>query len=243
MTWNNFGATSAQVTDLYQGTTLDDFGDDGEASALAALSRAADQIVNALPENVYKAVAFPELVYLVKRASEGSTAFQVPIGKPKAGTFRLWVGHPIQFEKRPQQLYGVRLGTQEDTLFNVQDDKYTLNGTTGVGAYLPGFRVEQQAIASYEVDTEDVGFSLPSLARLATRGAAAELGEKLYAESDTEGWIQVAKYRDAFLKEIEDISLGKLVPPEIRVLQFWAEVVPIAGSGARGGSVQLWRSA
>jgi hypothetical protein len=239
--WNNFGALPAAVVALYPSTVLADYDETNPDAVLEdALARAADRIVNSFPERLYKAIAQPELVYAVTRASSGQAAFNVPFGTALAGTVHVWVGYPAELAyPKPRMEYEVRVGPPGRVELPV--DSWSIDYLTGVVSLSAAMDSQQQALMSYETDISAEAFNIDTLARLAARGAAAEVGARLFSEGSQE-WLLVTKYAEGFDADLKALHEGRLVPEEVRRLRFWAEIAPSGGQGAQAGSVRFGRS-
>lgn len=231
MPYNRFGAVYGSIVALYPGTDAADYG--GQATIEEALDRAVDQVAQAMPEQVYRALATPDFERIVARATAGQTVLPAVARLPViAGTMHLWRGQPSDFLGRP-----VLLTEFGDGLAEQASSAFTLVAATGVVTLASGLILNDQVFVSYEADTSSGSFTAPSLGRLAVRGAAAELGSRLYSESNQE-WKLVDAYRQAFLTDLEALRTGALIPDEIRARVYWSEPTP---RSSQVGSVVLHR--
>ncbi len=239
--WNNFGALPAEVVALYPSTVLADYDETDPESVLAdAIARASDRIVNSFPERLYKAVAQPELVYAVTKATSGQTTFNIPFGTAMSGTVHVWRGYPAELAyPKPLMQYEVRNGPAGRIEIDVSE--WSINYTSGLITLSDGLESQMQALVSYETDVNAEAFSVASLARLAVRGAAAEVGARLFSEGSQE-WLLVTKYAEGFDADLKALHEGRLVPEEIRRLRFWSEVAPGGGQGSQAGSLRFGRA-
>jgi hypothetical protein len=239
--WNNFGALPAEVVALYPSTVLADYDETNPTTVLEdALSRAADRIVNSFPERLYKAVAQPEMVYAVSKATDGQSTFTIPFGTALSDTVHVWTGYPAELSyPKPVLQYEMRYGPSGR--IELDSTKWSVNYTTGVVSLSDSLDVQMQALVSYDTDVNAATFGIASLARLAARGAAAEVGARLFSEGSQE-WLLVTKYAEGFDADLKALLEGRLVPEEIRRLRFWAEVAPSGGQGAQAGSVRFGRA-
>jgi hypothetical protein len=216
MGYNRFGAVYTSVIDKYPQTVIGDYG--SQANVEEAIDRACDQIANALTPAHYRALTQPELEMVVVRATAGQTSATLGLKPVVAGSVHLWRGQPSSFLETDAALFSVV-------------------ALTGVVTLSSGLAVNDQVYATYVVDVAAATFSMPSLARLACRGAAAELGMRLYGEQQQE-WQLVETYRKGFADDLDALRSGELVPDEIRAMRFWQEV---ERSSRAGGSVSLPR--
>lgn len=231
MAYNRFGALFGSVVSLYPGSDAADYG--GQTAIEEAIDRAVDQVAQALPERIWRALCQPEMERLVGRASAGQTTLPAVARLPVvAGSVHLWHGFPDQFESRPLLSYESGPGVYE-----VAASAFLLVPATGVISLTNGLQSDEQVFVSYEADTASSSFSAPSLARMVVRGAAAELGARLYSEANQE-WKLVDEYRQAFLRDLEALRSGDLVPDEVRARAYWSEPAPRSGGVS---SVRLCR--
>ena len=238
--WNNFGAQATQLPSYYPGTQLEDYDEnDGVAVITDALARASERIVNAMPPLLYNAIAKPTLVYCELRATAGQAAVQIPWGTAMPQTMHVWYGYPQQFINRPRTMYEVNRG---DSLCELAPDQFNCNYNTGAIALNIVMPQEAQILVSYLTNVSNILFAIPSLSRIALRGAAAELGARLYSDGEQYVWGLVKRYQDDFDRDVKQISEGALVPPEVRALTFWEAVQPKAEDSGRAGSVRIWRA-
>ena len=239
--WNNFGALPAEVVALYPSTDLADYDETAPSTVLEdALARASDRIVNSFPERLYKAVAQPELVYGVTKATSGQNTFSIPFGAALSGTVHVWVGYPAELSyPKPRMMYETMIGPSGRV--ELEEDYWSINYSTGLITLTEALESQMQSLVTYETDVNAATFSVQSLARLAARGAAAEVGARLFSEGSQE-WLLVTKYSEGFDADLKALHEGRLVPEEIRRLRFWSEVSPSGGQGAQAGSVRFGRS-
>lgn len=233
MSHNRFGATAAQVVALYAQTAAEDYG--GESVIGAALDRATDALLGWMTEEVYMAITAPALLYLVQRATEGQTAVHAPF-VPIAGDLVVWTGQPSAFQAKPRlstDRYASDMG-----LMPLEDDAYAIDAETGGIDLDEALDALDIVCATFTADTEGAAYSVPSLARLAVRGAGAELGAMLYTQ-ESQAWALVEAYRTEFMTALDDLKQGNFVPAEVRRAIWWQEVTR-AQSG-KAGTVNLWR--
>lgn len=231
MAYNRFSAAFGGVVALYPGTAAADYG--GQATIEEAIDRAVDQVAQALPEAVYRALVSPDLERVLTRATAGQTVLPAVARLPiKTGTLHLWRGSPAAFQNRPLLAWESGSGLVERPAAD-----FAPNLASGVITLTTALAADEQVFVSYEADTASVSFVAPSLARMAVRGAAAELGARLYSESNQE-WKLVDEYRQAFLQDLEALRSGALVPDEVRAAAYWSEPTPRSGLV---GSVRLLR--
>ena len=232
MAYNRFGAVFSSVVSLDPGTAIGDYGT--QANVEEAIDRAVDLIAQAMPETVFMAITNPQLERVVMRATAGQVTTSAVRMKPViSGTMHAWRGQPCQFVRRPSLLTDAMTTGQIE--MDVAD--YSVTTATGVLTMVTPLNVNDVVYVSYMADTDSASFSLPSLARLAVRGAAAELGARLYSEANQE-WKLVEEYRVGFQDALEALLAGKLIPDEIRSAAYWHELAPASGTV---GSVLLFR--
>lgn len=232
MGYNRFGAIYTSVIDKYPQTVIGDYG--SQANVEEAIDRAVDQIANALTPAHYRALTQPELEMVVVRATAGQTSATLGLKPVVAGSVHLWRGQPSSFLAKPALATDDYAG---DSLTETDAALFSVVALTGVVTLSSGLAVNDQVYATYVVDVAAATFSMPSLARLACRGAAAELGMRLYGEQQQE-WQLVETYRKGFADDLDALRSGELVPDEIRAMRFWQEV---ERSSRAGGSVSLPR--
>lgn len=233
MAFNRFGAVFTSVVSLYPGTAAADYG--GQTTIEEAIDRAVDRILAAMPEVIHNQLANPELILVVQRATAGQTTATLPLLPGISGTGRVWVGQPSQFQERPQQ-YPAKY--QDDGLLELDTSRYSINYTTGLVTLTSVMGANDLLYASYDVDANSATFTAPSLARMAARGAASELGSRLYSESNQE-WLLVDKYETSFKESIDALSDGAWIPEELRYLKWWKEAERTTTGGA--ASIRLDR--
>lgn len=234
MAYNRFGALYTAPIALYPGTALADFGT--QAVVEEAIDRAVDRIANAMSEEVYSQLTEPRLELVVRRGTAGQTTATLGLIPVVSGSLHLWSGQPRTFQTEPQQTTDLRRSDDLSTAVEMASALFSVVLATGVVTF-PALLANDQVYASYQADTASASYSIPSLARLAVRGAAAELGARLYTESNQE-WGLVARYREDFEDTLDRLAAGKWVPDELRALRWWDEVAPASSTA---GSVRLGR--
>ncbi len=230
MGYNRFGAVYTSVIALYPGTAVGDYGT--QAIIEDSLDRACDRIANALTPGTYKAMTEPSLELIVRRAADAQTSATLGLKPIVTGSLHLWTGQPVLFGTKPRLLTEFNGGGVTELISSA----FSVVDATGVVTTLP-LIAQDVAYATYQVDVANAAFSMPSLARLAVRGAAAEQGSKLYTES-TQEWALVERYRTDFDDDLEALKDGTLVPDEIRAMRWWSEV---DRSGPGISSARLFR--
>lgn len=231
MAYNRFQATAAQVIDLYPGTVAADYG--GNPIIEGAIDRAVDRIAAALPANVYEQLITPRLVRVIRRSTSGQATAQLPafLLPVVAGSFELWIGGLGAWDVRPPVP-----GTGDDGTL------YSLNITSGLITFTPTLTEKLEVFASWDVNqSSPTAWNMPSLARLAVRGAAAELGARLYTQA-TQEWALVESYRASFADDLQAMADGTRVPDELRAISHWKEVERgTAGGGGKASTIDLLR--
>lgn len=233
MPFNRFGANASGAISLYPGTAMADYG--GQTTVEETIDRAVDRVLAALPQSLHDQIVSPSLVLVVARATAGQTTATLPLLPGVSGTFHVWRGQPSQFQEKPQIYPGTFDG---DGLLELDTTLYSVNPTSGVVTFTTGAQVNDQVFASYDVDATSASFSMPSLGRLAIRGAAAELGSRLFSEANQE-WLLVEKYEKSFQDDLDALAAGTWIPEELRYLKWWKELEKSSPGGA--SSIRLYR--
>jgi hypothetical protein len=219
MSFNRFGAVAADLLPLYTDTQASDFG--GDTAIQGAIDRAVDLILGAVSTQVYQALTEPRLVRVVARATESQSTTTAPRILPcVADSAHVWVGYASEFQDRPRMLYD---NQATGGLLEIDADTFSLNATTGVVTLTNALAKNQIVYLSYIADVDSASYAIPSLARLAVMGAAAELGGKIYARA-TDEWALVDEYRARFTDELDRLRSGSSIPDEIRLEAYWQEV-------------------
>jgi hypothetical protein len=206
--YNRFGASYSSLPTMYSGTVAADFG--GQAAIEESLDHACDQIVDALPDQVFSLLLRPQLCRVVERASAGQVSVSLPIYPIVAGSLYLWTGQPEQFQDP--------IAGWPDDL--TETDDYSVNATTGVVTLVTGLTADDQVFGTWKANQDAATFAADSLARLALRGAAAELGARLFSEA-TQEWKLVDAYRGVWTATLDAFRRGLKVPDELRRLSWW----------------------
>lgn len=232
--FNRFGAVFSGVVSLYPGTTATDYG--GQVTIEEAIDAACDKILAALPMAIHDQVVSPDLILAVQRATAGQTTFTLPILPIISPTIRIWTGQPSQFQDRPV----TNPAQWPDDGGNVEIDSsaFSANYSNGLVTLSAALNKNDQVYASYDADVNAAAFSMPSLARMALRGAASELGSRLYSEANQE-WLLVEKYALSFKESLDALSAGSWIPEETRFLKWWSEPEKNTGNGVQ--SVPIYR--
>ena len=233
MAFNRFGAVFTSVIALYPGTAAADYG--GQATIEEAIDRAVDRILAAMPEVIHNQIASPELILVVQRATAGQTTTTLQLLPGISGTGRVWVGQPSQFQERPQQSPAL---FQDVGQVELATSAYSINYASGLVTLTTPMAANDQLYATYDVDATNASFAAASLARMAVRGAASELGSRLYSEANQE-WLLVDKYENSFKESIDALSDGTWIPEELRFLKWWKEAERTTVGGA--ASIRLPR--
>lgn len=242
MGYNRFGAVYTDVISLYPGSAAADFG--GQTAIEAAIDTAVDMVAGSLSPQAYTAITEPTLLMAVRCASQGQTTFTLPMVPVVSGSYHLWAASPRLFQIRPRLLNDA-IPIQGDTQVysggygvaspQVEKDRstYSVNLTSGLVTLSTPLNLDDQVFVSYQLDTSSASYSMPSLARLAIRGAAAELGARIYSDGQQE-WSLVARYAKYWEDSIAALRASQLIPDEIRFLRWWTE---IDRASPAGGSI------
>ncbi len=234
-TWNLFGAVYSDVVELYPDTVLTDYATNSETGDLVlnkAMTRITRDIVRSMPPAVLESLYQVDAEQVVRYATAGQTSgISLGILPMLAGTCHLW-RYPSLAAMESPILYGYAIEfafRRPVKGFNeVSTSDYTVNATTGAivlgGSIAAGLNVGERVFATYDVDTENELFALPSVADLVLYGTAAEVGSKLFSEASSQ-WKLAADYKERYDGAIEDLKDGTWIPDEIRRLHHWVEVL------------------
>ncbi len=241
MALNRFGAVYTSVVSLYPGTQTSDFAT--QAIIEEALDWASDALADALSPEIYGQLTEPEMQIVVRRATSGQTTGTVWLLPMVTGETHVWVGQPSQFVTKPTLYTDYQANQFSDwagsgtSAIELASTAFSVNASTGVITLVTPMQTDDMLVVSYRVDTASASYSIPSMARLAVRGAAAEMGSRLYTEANQE-WALVAAYRKEFEDAIAGFRDNSMVPPEMRAAKFWNEPEPLT---SQGGTVRLYR--
>lgn len=251
-TFNNFGATEAMVllrfaTGGYTAAAAD-FG--GSPAIADALDGAAFSVVQALPPRLLDRIQHPDLLRVEGRASSGQTVMAaLPLAPHIPGKVHVWAGPPQSFTSRPRLAvdpwgyaggsWGSGRGTPTPpgALTELDEAAFSVSAGGVITLATPLAR-NDQVFASYDVDVANAAFSMPSLADLVADGAAAALGGKVYPQASAE-WAYVSSLAERWTGALEELGAGRLVPSELRALQWWQE--PERTQEGALGSVRRFR--
>lgn len=224
--YNRFGCLASNVVDLYPDTVTADYG--SAAIIEEAIDHAVEQIANAMPEGLYRQISGIDLECVVRRATTGQTVCPGTTLRPLvAGSVRVWRGMPTWFQTQPLPAELIGAGSYGVPV-DLSSDQFTVNLATGAVTLAQPLALGEQVYVSAEVDTASASYSLPSLARLAARGAAGELGARLYSDQTNE-WKLVTILRQDFVDGLNLLAAGKLIPDEVRLARYWTDPAPAAG--------------
>jgi hypothetical protein len=253
MSYNRWGATEAMVLRVFAtaGYTpaADDFG--GSLAIADELDGATFQIAQALPLAFLNQIEHPDLERIVSRAASGQNLASLGFGPAVAGTVHIWTGPPQAFASRPMLLTdpwnrgggwafntgpGVQ-ATPTGAVVELAEDKFSVAGQ--VVSLVDALNRSDLVFASYDVNTSDATFSIPSMADMAAKGAAFLLGSKVYPQASSE-WAYVARLGEEWADYLAQVAAGKLVPAELRAKQWWQE--PDKAQDGSIGSVRRYRT-
>lgn len=246
MGYNRFGAVYTDIVALYPGSVAADFG--GQTTIEAALDMAVDMVAGSLSSQAFVAITEPTFLMAVRCASQGQTTFTLPLVPIISGSFHLWAASPRLFQIRPRLLNDAQPIQGDTQVYSggygiaapqLEKDRstYTVNLTTGLVTLNTALNLDDQVFMSYQLDTSAATYALPSLARLAIRGAAAELGARIYSDGQQE-WGLVTRYTDTWNNSIKALRASELIPDEIRFLRWWSE---IDRASPQGGGIRFSR--
>lgn len=223
--YNSFGATTADVVELYPNVNATDMG--GTAVIQNEMDRAVRRLVNAIPERLHRLLTYRvELERLAGPAYEG-----------EGPTFTLGMG-PIT-DTSTLKLYIVNSYEQPACpLFPEDNQSGTLSGSGNQTLTLTSPRTTLEEndwlFATYVIDPTDAAFSIPSFADYVIYSTAATMGRKLFDQA-TDSWELVLKYErmagDGDGEGIfQRLQSGQFITDQIRALEF-CEEVEAAGDG------------
>jgi hypothetical protein len=248
---NRFGATAANVIAKYTvGTytpSADDFG--GTTVIEQALDSYTWEVEQALTPRVFANLTEPDLQLVERRATSGQTTVTLGFLPVITGKTHIWVGQPAQFQDRPMLItdprlfsdgYGSRsyVPSSNGAMVELSSTLFSVVVSTGVVTLSTALNQDDVVYASYQVDTESVDFSVPSLADMVETGAAAEIGSKVYPRGDS-AWQLVSTQADNFARGIERLSAGTWIPSELRLARWWQEIEKVQTQTV--GSVKVCR--
>jgi hypothetical protein len=245
MGYNRFGAVYTDVIALYTGTVVGDFGT--QQIIEAAIDEAVDMVAGALAPTSYAAITDPTLEQVVTRATAGQTTCQLGITPVITSQVHVWSGQPILFQIRPRLLTesiasyagGLGLGNAGQIMgpqVELDASQFSVN-SAGLVTLNRAMSANDVVYATYRADTTNASYAFPSLARIAVRGAAAELGARLYTDG-TQSWDLVKRYAEQFSMALENLRAGTLIPDEIRLMRWFSEVERASN---QGGSIRISR--
>lgn len=253
MSYNRWGATQDAVLRVFAtGGYTPAAADFGGADAIAdELDGAAFQVAQALPLAFLDRIEHPELERIVSRAATGQTTATLGFGPAVAGTVHVWTGPPQAFASKPILLtdpwnrgggWAMNTGpgvqaTPTGPVVELAEDRFTVSGQTVT--LVDALNRSDLVFASYDVDTEDPDFGVPSIADMVAKGAAYVLGSKVFPQASSE-WAYVARIGDDWADYLAQLAAGKLVPAELRMKQWWQE--PDKAQDGAIGSVRRYRS-
>lgn len=229
--FNNFGATEAALLRVFAvGGYTATAADLGGSTAIAdELENAANQVIQSIPLQQLNALHRPEFVVIEARAAAGQTTATLPLLPAVSGKTHIWRGQPGAFVSIPvyttdpwgeARMGYTGIGGQPGSQVEIPEADFSVVLATGVVTLATALARNDMVLASYEVDVESGSFSVASIAGMIEQGAAAALGAKVYTQTQSE-WQYIAGLRDGWLKYLEDLSAGNLVPSELRALRWW----------------------
>jgi hypothetical protein len=241
---NRFGCTALAVANIFKtgayAPSTADFG--GDAAIEQFIDSCCDEIIQNMPEEMFLALSLVELEKVETRAVANQSTVTVGIKPILSGKTHVWAGQPSSFREKP------RLATDLDMQESFADPelvpaneldstKFTVATSTGVITFTAGnlLSVNDEVYATYEPDASTL--SIPSLSTLLAEGAAYLVGFKHYARGSSE-WSFIDQLQERYAKKLESLREGDWLPPETRLMKFWAERIPEADKKA---SVQVGR--
>ena len=241
---NRFGCTALAVANVFKTgaytPTTADFG--GDAAVEQFIDSCTDEIIQNMPEEMFLSLSLVELEKIETRATAGQAAVTLGIKPVLTGKTHLWSGQPSSFREKP------RLATDIDMQGSFADpelvpsneldsSKFNIVALTGVVTFTAGnlLNANDEVYATYEPDS--LTLSIPSLTTLLAEGAAYLVGFKHYARGSSE-WSFIDQLQERYTAKLQSLRDGEWLPPEIRLMKFWAERVPEADKKA---SIQIGR--
>ncbi len=232
---NRFGATAANLIEVFSTgsytPTLTELG--GQVSIERHLDSAVDKIIQNMPEELFLGLSSVDLELVEQRAVAAQTTATMTLHPVLSGKTHVWVGPPAFFRQKPRlQTDSIDIDNYVDPIrtpmVELAASSFTVNNTTGLITLVGvAMNANDKMFATYEADPASL--VLPSLANLAVVGCAATVGAKLYPRQ-SEQWAFITKLEDDFTNDIKALREGEWLPPEIRLMQFWKEIIPDADS-------------
>lgn len=254
--YNRFGVVSLDCINRFKvngyAPELEEFG--GDESITPIIDNITDEVAAALGNDVFLQLFQPEKVQLVRKAITGQTAFKVPACMLPIvpGSMCVWWGALIMFQNEPRRRseYGTSFGTNgtfmdmgatrlDDRwssgalrLFELNDDQYTYDVTTGVCSLAGGtgpMGRDDLIYASWNVDNTGPTYaltgpngtkSLASIANVIIDGVAGVIGSRAYSEA-TSAWSFVKECKERYEKAIEGFNKREKITSELRNLNYW----------------------
>lgn len=226
--YNRFGKAYTDVTAMYPGSATVDYdagGANGQVKIEGALDRATLEVAGAVSADVFRAMTRVEAEEIEDYSTADQAAFNLGLFPIVAGSVHLWL-YPLLYNNA-STTYGqdsYYYQAPQKGLNEVATTSYAVTASTGAITYSgTALTAGQKVYASYDVDMDNASFSCAALGNLVLLGAAAELGEQLYSQSNQE-WLLVTQYRTRYNEQMELLRKGELVPDEIRRLTYYQEI-------------------
>lgn len=259
-TMNNFGCVAADVinkltTGSYVPTTAELGGSNVVDGAIAG---AVDEIIQSMPEEVFKQLTQIDLEFLELRAVAGALTVQTTFAPVQPGKTYVWAGQPRFFRERPHKKTDILPDDEffddslyaplaelvegvEDTDYEIDDmtdeitwltttADYAIDTDTGIITFREALEAQDQVLASYMPDLSDTAYVIDSLAATASDGAAYRLATRLYPRASSQ-WEYVQVLQEQFTTKLASLKDKTWIPPELRLMTFWKEVVPVSAVG------------
>lgn len=242
-TMNWFGCTTDLLLSRFAtGSYAPTIAELGGADAVdAALNSAEDQVIQALPEEVFLQLTRIELQYLTMRATANQATVTTSFAPILAGQTYVWKGQPSYFKEKPRKSTDL---LSDDEFFDsstyrpltdlVLGTDFTIDNSTGVITFTAGhlLAANDMVAVSYEPDIADEDYSVPSLAQCIADGAAYLRACVLYPRSSSQ-WEYLNVLQEQFSKKLEALQDKTWIPPELRLMNFWKEVVPVTDDNSK----------
>ncbi len=239
MTMNNFGCTIAMVRSrLTTGNYSPTEAELGGTTVINdCLASAVDQIIQSMPEIVFRQLTQVELEIVERRATEGQTLVRTTLTPVVDGKTYIWRGQPKYFLQKPKKKTDL-LADEEffdpsvhRPLSELDPSEYTINLVNGEITLNDPLKSQDQVAVTYEVDSASTDYKVGSLSICAADGAAYLLASRLYPRASSK-WEYLDMLNEQFTKKLESLQDQSWVPPELRLINFWKIIEPVGDKKA-----------
>lgn len=249
MTMNNFGCIAANVRSrLTTGNYVPSVAELGGDTVIAdCIASAVDQIIQSMPEIIFKQMTQIRLEIVERRATASQTVVSTTLTPLVAGKTYVWRAQPRYFLVEPKRKTDLLRDEEfyDPSVYRplaemLEGTDYNINVTNGQITFTVGCAVQDMVVVDYTVDVESTDFSIDSLAACAADGAAYMLGSRLYPKASSK-WEYIDTLNEQFTKKMSALQDGSWVPPELRLMTFWKEVIPLGDTKSKIQSGRIIR--